>query len=130
MNNLDKTIKHFESLHKRYTTQHNGQMCERVADALEALYQLQRQQDYEKIFEEVEQALEPTISALFLIGETLVDVSKSYIDADRAIIDIRKYLGKTISSRHQLKTVLEEIRNRYIMKLTESEEEPNESKRS
>lgn len=38
MNNLEKTIKHFESLQKRYKTQHNGQMCERVADALEALY--------------------------------------------------------------------------------------------
>lgn len=38
MNDINKTIKHFESLQKRYTTQHNGQMCERVADALEALY--------------------------------------------------------------------------------------------
>lgn len=51
MNDLNKTIKHFESLQKRYTTQHNGQMCERVADALEALYQLKSQQDYfEKMF--------------------------------------------------------------------------------
>lgn len=38
MNDINKTIKHFESLQKRYATQHNGQMCERVADALEALY--------------------------------------------------------------------------------------------
>ena len=38
MNDINKTIKHFESLQKRYTTQHNGQMCERVSDALEALY--------------------------------------------------------------------------------------------
>ena len=37
MNDINKTIKHFESLQKRYTTQHNGKMCERVADALEAL---------------------------------------------------------------------------------------------
>lgn len=37
MNDLKKTIKHFESLQKRYTTQHNGKMCDRVADALEAL---------------------------------------------------------------------------------------------
>lgn len=37
MNDLEKTIKHFESLQKRYTTQHNGKMCKRVADALEAL---------------------------------------------------------------------------------------------
>ena len=51
MNDINKTIKHFESLQKRYITQHNGQMCERVADALEALYQLKSQQDYfEKMF--------------------------------------------------------------------------------
>ena len=28
----------------------------------------------------------------FLIGETLVDVSKCHIDAERAIIDIRKFM--------------------------------------
>ena len=48
MNNINKTIKHFESLQKRYTTQHNGQMCERVADALEALYRFQSQEDFLK----------------------------------------------------------------------------------
>ena len=47
MNNINKTIKHFESLQKRYTTQHNGQMCERVADALEALYRFQSQEDFQ-----------------------------------------------------------------------------------
>lgn len=51
MYDLTKTIKHFESLQKRYTTEHNGQMCERVADALEALYQLKSQDDYyQKMF--------------------------------------------------------------------------------
>ena len=48
MNDINKTIKHFESLQKRYTTQHNGRMCERVADALEALYRFQSQEDYFK----------------------------------------------------------------------------------
>ena len=48
MNDINKTIKHFESLQKRYTTQHNGQMCERVADALEALYRFKSQEDYLK----------------------------------------------------------------------------------
>lgn len=48
MNDINKTIKHFESLQKRYTTQHNGQMCERVADALEALYRFKNQEDYFK----------------------------------------------------------------------------------
>lgn len=51
MHDLTKTIKHFESLQKRYTTEHNGQMCERVADALEALYQVKSQEEYfEKMF--------------------------------------------------------------------------------
>lgn len=48
MNDINKTIKHFESLQKRYTTQHNGRMCERVADALEALYRFQSQEDFFK----------------------------------------------------------------------------------
>lgn len=48
MNDINKTIKHFESLQKRYTTQHNGQMCERVADALEALYRFKKQEDFFK----------------------------------------------------------------------------------
>ena len=34
---IDKAIKHFESLQKRYTTQHNGKMCEYVAIALDAM---------------------------------------------------------------------------------------------
>ena len=33
----EETIKHFESLQKRYTTQHNGKHCEYVKEALEAL---------------------------------------------------------------------------------------------
>lgn len=41
----------FESLQKRYTTQHNGQMCERVSDSLEALYFFKSKEDYfEKMF--------------------------------------------------------------------------------
>lgn len=50
MNDINKTIKHFESLQKRYTTQHNGQMCEKVADALEALYHYKSQTGEEDIF--------------------------------------------------------------------------------
>lgn len=33
----EETIKHFESLQKRYTTQHNGKHCEYVKEALEAM---------------------------------------------------------------------------------------------
>ena len=48
MNDINKTIKHFESLQKRYTIQHNGKMCERVTDALEALYRVKKQEDFFK----------------------------------------------------------------------------------
>lgn len=34
---LEKSIKHFEGLQKRYTTQHNGKMCQFVDCALEAM---------------------------------------------------------------------------------------------
>lgn len=58
MNDINKTIKHFESLQKRYTTQHNGQMCDRVNDALEALYRFQgqgaRYMHFVTVFEKVE----------------------------------------------------------------------------
>jgi len=37
MNTLEKSIKHFEGLQKRYTTQHNGKMCQFVACALKAM---------------------------------------------------------------------------------------------
>ena len=33
----EEAIKHFKSLHKRYTKEHNGRMCEKVNLALEAL---------------------------------------------------------------------------------------------
>ena len=35
--NYSEVIKHFKSLQKRYTTEHNGKMCEKVQLALEAL---------------------------------------------------------------------------------------------
>ena len=37
MSILEKSIKHFEGLQKRYTTQHNGKMCQFVACALKAM---------------------------------------------------------------------------------------------
>lgn len=66
------------------------------------------------IFDDIEKVFEPSVSALFLTSETLVDVSKLHIDVDRAIIDIRKYLNKAICSRYQLKKTLEELSNKYI----------------
>ena len=42
MNDINKTIKHFESQQKRYKTQHDGRACERIEDALTALYACKR----------------------------------------------------------------------------------------
>lgn len=42
---LKESIKHFESLQKRYTTQHNGKQCEYVKTALNAM----RKQDKLKV---------------------------------------------------------------------------------
>lgn len=33
----EEALKHFKSLQKRYTTEHNGVMCEKVEVAIEAL---------------------------------------------------------------------------------------------
>ena len=41
---LEKAIKHFEALQKRYAREHNGKMCEYVKIALTAMYkELNRQ---------------------------------------------------------------------------------------
>ena len=40
---LKEAIKHFESLQKRYTTQHNGKQCEYVKIALEAMRKMSPQ---------------------------------------------------------------------------------------
>lgn len=37
MNEIERAIKHFEGLQKRYATQHNGKHCDLVATALDAL---------------------------------------------------------------------------------------------
>ena len=37
MGEIERAIKHFEGLQKRYTTQHNGKHCDLVATALDAL---------------------------------------------------------------------------------------------
>lgn len=36
-NDIDDSIRHFESLQKRYMTTHNGKMCSRVEDALTSM---------------------------------------------------------------------------------------------
>ena len=56
MYDINKTIKHFESLQKRYATAHQGNPCKRVADALEALYK------YRDCVVDVESSHSPTVS--------------------------------------------------------------------
>ena len=37
MNDINKTVKHFQSLQRRYIKTHQGESCPRLEDALEAL---------------------------------------------------------------------------------------------
>lgn len=37
-NDINDSIRHFESLQKRYIKTHNGKMCLRVEDALASMY--------------------------------------------------------------------------------------------
>ena len=37
-NDIDDSIKHFESLQKRYMRTHNGKMCLKVKDVLTSMY--------------------------------------------------------------------------------------------
>ena len=83
-----------------------------IAKHLVASDYCKRSEVVQEILEEVSEKLGPTMSALFCIGETLVDVSKSHIDEKQAINQIRKYLDKAICSRYQLKKALEEIQKK------------------
>lgn len=56
-----------------------------------------------------ETAILPTVSALFIIGEILVDVSKSHISAEKAIDDIRKALRNTICSKFRLQQTKDDL---------------------
>lgn len=69
MKDINKTIKHFESLQKRYTTQHNGQMCERVEDALEALHYYKDQLEDSPTLLETKQAQALATTRITTISE-------------------------------------------------------------
>ena len=58
----------------------------------------------------LKEKLNPVVSALFGISETLVDVSKCHISAEHAIDKIRSYMRQTdvICSRYRLDKVLDE----------------------
>jgi len=46
MTDTEKAIKHFESLQKRYTTQHKGEQCKFVKCAIEAICEKQEREKW------------------------------------------------------------------------------------
>ena len=58
----------------------------------------------------LKEELYPVAKALFMIGETLVDVSKSHISAEEAINNIRIYMMDTniICSRHRVDKIIDD----------------------
>jgi hypothetical protein len=60
--------------------------------------------------EMLREKLYPAAKALFIIGETLVDVSKQHISAEDAINKIRSYMHQTdvIGSRYRVDRLIEE----------------------
>ena len=63
----------------------------------------------EQFAEKVKQKLQPTVSALFMTGETLVDVSKSHINSETAIEYIREYMNDVICTRYRLDKLFDEL---------------------
>ena len=59
--------------------------------------------------EKAKQKLYPTVSALFMTGEILVDVSKSHISAETAIDHIREHMNGTIGSKYRLDKLFDEL---------------------
>ena len=93
------------------------------AEDAEALYNAGYRKASEvarEIFEDMAEALDATVSALFLTSETLVDVSKSHISKENAINDIRNYLNRNnvICSQYRLREIFAELKKKY----TEGEE--------
>lgn len=66
MTTIEETIKHFESLQKRYIKTHNGKMCEKVHIALSAL----------KENAELKARLEKAIELPCKVGDTVYIISK------------------------------------------------------
>ena len=78
--------------------------------------ELIRDEAIKEFAEKVEKELEQTMKALFYVGETLVEVSKSHLTESRAIDKIRDYLQGTISSRSNLNKIIDNI----VKEMTES----------
>lgn len=87
MNDINKTINHMRQLQKRYTTQHNGKICERVQDAIEALEKQIPKKPYDKV-----------------IVQPVIDQNGAYVDADVHITFhcpvCGKYVGCELEESH------------------------------
>lgn len=113
---VNKIAKDFCSKYAICTCNERDGHCSAPQQHARIMYELgYRKQDEvaEEVLEKVKEMLEPTVSALFIISEILVDESKSHISSQKALNDIRERLGGTISSRYRLEKVLEEIKEDY-----------------
>lgn len=74
--------------------------------------------------EMLKEKLYPAAKALFIIGETLVDVSKQHIGAEDAIDKIRSYMYDTdvIGSRYRVDMLIEECMNPVLHNIMSNED--------
>lgn len=70
----------------------------------------------EEFAEEIKKIFAPTVSTLFYISETLVEVSKQHISPEEALKDMRAFLSEKqpICSKLQLEEVLDKYVKRRI----------------
>lgn len=73
----------------------------------------------------LKEKLYPAAKALFIIGETLVDVSKQHISAEDAIDKIRSYMNDTdvICSRYRVDKLIEECMTPHVYNYFEKEQD-------
>ncbi len=75
--------------------------------------------------EMLKEKLYPAAKALFIISETLVDVSKQHISAESAIDKIRSYMHDTdvIGSRYRVDKLIEECMKPQVYNIFTDEQE-------
>jgi hypothetical protein len=75
--------------------------------------------------EMLKEKLYPAAKALFIIGETLVDVSKQHISAENAIDKIRSYMHNTdvIGSRYRVDKLIKECMEPQVYNHFEDKQE-------
>ena len=73
--------------------------------------------------EMLKEKLYPAVKALFIISETLVDVSKQHISAENAIDKIRSYMHYTdvIGSRYRVDKLIEECMKHQVYNIFNDE---------